>query len=62
MDSVKLLSWECTINAQKVIEIVEATFEKIEILNFSRSLFELPLILTVSLKWKKRMEIFSRRP
>ena len=55
-DSVILLGFECAINPQNLIKIVRAIFEKFEILNF---LYELPLILWVGGKLKKRLEIFT---
>ena len=59
-DSVILLGFECTTNSQILIKIVKAIFEKIEILIFF--LCELPLILGVGGKLKKRLEIFTRGP
>ena len=52
IDSVMLLGFECTINVKHFIKIFSAIFEEIEIFIFF--LRELPLILTVRLKWKKR--------
>ena len=51
-DSVVLLGLECTINSQNLINIVGAIFEKIKFFNFF--LCELPLILGVGEKLKKK--------
>ena len=55
-DSVILLGFECTINPQNLIKIVGAIFEKIKIFYFFSC--ELPLILGVGGRLKKRLEIF----
>ena len=57
---VSLLGFECTINPQNLKKIVRAIFEKIKILIFF-FLCELPLILGVAPKGKKRQKIFARR-
>ena len=57
-DSVILFRFECTINLQNFMKIVEAIFEKTKIFIFF--LCELPLILRVGRK--KRLEIFARGP
>ena len=54
------LGFECTINRQNFMKIVGAIFEKMKISNFF--LCELPLILGVGGKLKKRLEIFTRGP
>ena len=56
VDSVILLSFECTINTQNIIKIVGATFEKIKVLNFFSC--ELPLISGV--EKKKARDIYKR--
>ena len=56
-DSVIFLGFECAINPQNLIKIVRAIFEKFEIVIFF--LCELPLILVVGGKLKKRLEIFT---
>ena len=53
-DSVILLDFECTTNTQNLNKIVRAIFEKIEILIFF--LCELPLILALARKRKKKAE------
>ena len=58
-DSVILLGFECAINLHNLIKIVKAIFEKFEILIFF--LCELPLILRVRGKIKKKREVFARR-
>ena len=55
-----LLGIECTRNPQNLIKIVQAIFEKLKIKNFF--LCELPFILGVGGKRKKRFEIFTRGP
>ena len=57
-DSVILLGFECTINPQHLNKIVRAIFEKIEILIFF--LCELPLILKLGGKLKKKSSIYMR--
>ena len=47
-----MLGFECTINSQNLIKTVGAIFEKMKILIFF--LYELPLILRVDGKRKKR--------
>ena len=59
-DSVILLGFECAINLQNLIKIVGAIFDKIKIFYFFSR--ELPLILGVGRKLKKRLEIFTWRP
>ena len=59
-DSIILLGFEYTINPENVVKIVGAIFEKIKILNFFSC--ELPLILGVGGKLKKRLEIFTCGP
>ena len=56
--SVILLGFECTINPQILIKIVRAIFEKIDFC----FLCELPLILGLGGKLKKRLEIFTWGP
>ena len=56
-DSVILMGFELTRNPQNLIKIVRAIFEKFEKLIFF--LCELPLILGVGGKLKKRLEIFT---
>ena len=60
VDSVILMGVECTINPQNLIKIVAVIYEKIIIFNFFEC--ELPLILGVGGKLKKRLEIFTRGP
>ena len=55
-DSVILLGFEYTINPENLIKIVGAIFKKIKIIIFFSC--ELPLILGVGVKLKKRLEIF----
>ena len=59
-DSVILLGFESTINPQNLIQIVGAIFEKIKFFNFFSR--ELPLILGVGGKLKKRLDVFTRGP
>ena len=58
-DSVILLGFECTINPQNLIKIVEAIFEKIKMFNFFSC--ELPLILGVLGKLKKTARDMYKR-
>ena len=52
-DSVTLLGFECTINPQNLIKIVGAIFEKMKIF----FLCELPLVLRVDRKRKKKKQV-----
>ena len=58
-DSDILLAFECTINQQNLMKIVGAIFKKMKILNFF--LCELPLILRVDRKRKKRAGYICKR-
>ena len=59
-ESVTLLVFECTVNPQILMEIVQAIFKKTEILNFF--LCELSLILGVRGKLKKGSRYLQDNP